>query len=99
MKKMTNITVVLFSFGVQKLRTSVTGSAKASYIPSDGTAASNDSAKGLGIENEFTLGASGELDNGCTWSYAVDIDSVESSATNDDAKLTLTTQQELSVCS
>ena len=48
-------------------------------------------SKRSGIENEFTLGASGELDNGYTWSYAVDIDSVESSATNDDAKLTLTT--------
>merc|ERR1712054_101331 len=52
-----------------------------------------DSAKGLGISNEFTLGASGELDNGYTWSYAIDIDAVESSATNDDAKLTLTTPQ------
>ena len=95
MKKIIAIlSVVLFSFGVAKAgELSVTGSAKASYAitSSDGTAASNDSAKGLGIENEFTLGASGELDNGYTWSYAVDIDSVESSATNDDAKLTLTT--------
>ena len=95
MKKIIAIlSVVLFSFGVAKAgELSVTGSAKASYAitSSDGTAASNDSAKGLGIENEFTLGASGELDNGYTWSYAVDIDAVESSATNDDAKLTLTT--------
>jgi hypothetical protein len=95
MKKIIAIlSVVLFSFGVAKAgELSVTGRAKASYAitSSDGTAASNDSAKGLGIENEFTLGASGELDNGYTWSYAVDIDSVESSATNDDAKLTLTT--------
>ena len=95
MKKIIAIlSVVLFSFGVAKAgELTVTGSAKASYAvtSSDGTAASNDSAKGLGIENEFTLGASGELDNGFTWSYAVDIDSVESSATNDDAKLTLTT--------
>lgn len=95
MKKIIAIlSVVLFSFGVAKAgELSVTGSASASYAitSSDGTAASNDSAKGLGIENEFTLGASGELDNGYTWSYAVDIDSVESSATNDDAKLTLTT--------
>ena len=95
MKKIIAIlSVVLFSFGVAKAgELSVTGSASASYAitSSDGTAASNDSAKGLGIENEFTLGASGELDNGYTWSYAVDIDAVESSATNDDAKLTLTT--------
>ena len=27
---------------------------------------------GLGIFNEFTLGASGELDNGYAWSYAID---------------------------
>jgi hypothetical protein len=95
MKKIIAIlSVVLFSFGVAKAgELTVTGSAKASYAitSSDGTAAGSNAAKGLGIENEFTLGASGELDNGFTWSYAVDIDSVESSATNDDAKLTLTT--------
>ena len=95
MKKIIAIlSVVLFSFGVAKAgELTVTGSAKASYAitSSDGTAAGSNAAKGLGIENEFTLGASGELDNGYTWSYAVDIDSVESSATNDDAKLTLTT--------
>ena len=95
MKKIIAIlSVVLFSFGVAKAgELTVTGSAKASYAitSSDGTAAGSNAAKGLGIENEFTLGASGELDNGYTWSYAVDIDAVESSATNDDAKLTLTT--------
>ena len=90
------LSVVLFSFGVAKAgELNVTGSAKASYVitSSDGTAASQSTAPQLGIENEFTLGASGELDNGYTWSYAVDIDAVESAATNDDAKLTLTTPQ------
>ena len=90
------LSVVLFSFGVAKAgELSVTGSAKASYTisSSDGTAAANDLNKGLGIENEFTLGASGELDNGYTWKYAVDIDAVESSATNDDAQLSVTTPQ------
>jgi len=90
------LSVVLFSFGVAKAgELTVTGAAKASYAitSSDGTAGVNSASKGLGIENEFTLGASGELDNGFTWSYAVDIDSVESGATNDDAKLTLTTPQ------
>ena len=57
---------------------SVTGSAKATYtILSTGssTAGSGDSAgKGIGIANEFTLGASGELDNGFTWSMNQDID-------------------------
>lgn len=90
------LSVVLFSFGVAKAgELSITGSAKASYAitSSDGTAAKSDANKGLGISNEFTLGASGELDNGYTWTYAIDIDAVESTATNDDAKLTLTTPQ------
>lgn len=88
------LSVVLFSFGVAKAgELTVTGTAKASYAitSNDGTAAKSNATPQLGIENEFTLGASGELDNGYSWSYAVDIDSVESSATNDDAKLTLTT--------
>ena len=88
------LSVFLFTFGVAKAgELSISGNAKASYAitSSDGTAAGSDAQKGLGISNEFTLGASGELENGYSWSYAIDIDSVESSATNDDAKLTLTT--------
>ena len=99
MKKIIAIlSVVLFSFGVAKAgELTVTGSATASYAitSSDGTAASNDSAKGLGIENEFTLGASGELDNGYTWSYSMELDPADGSAggaaTNDDTKLTVST--------
>ena len=90
------LSVVLFSFGVAKAGDlTITGNAKASYaiVSNDGTAAQSNARPGLGISNEFTLGATGELDNGYTWSYAIDIDSVESSATNDDAKLTLTTPQ------
>jgi len=90
------VSVFLFSFGVANAgELSISGSAKASYAvtSADGTAAQQNVGKGLGISNEFTLGASGELDNGYTWSYAIDIDAVESSATNDDAKLTLTTPQ------
>ncbi len=90
------LSVVLFSFGVAKAgELTITGSAKASYsvVSNDGTAAKSNAAPALGVSNEFTLGASGELDNGYTWSYGIDIDSVESSATNDDAKLTLTTPQ------
>ena len=71
------LSVVLFSFGVAKAgELTITGNAKASYaiVSSDGTAAAADTAPGLGISNEFTLGASGELDNGYTWSYAIDID-------------------------
>ena len=54
----------------------VTGSAKATYtiLSNSGTAGTHGLGKGLGIANEFSLGASGELDNGITWSYAQDID-------------------------
>ena len=90
------LSVVLFSFGVAKAgELTITGTAAASYaiVSSDGTAAKAEQAPKLGIENEFTLGASGELDNGYTWKYAVDIDAVESGATNDDAQLSVTTPQ------
>ena len=68
---------------------SITGSAKASYsvAGSDGAAAVAEQGKGLGVANEFTLSASGELDNGYTWSYAQDIDGATA---QDDGKLTLT---------
>jgi hypothetical protein len=54
----------------------VSGSAKATYtvLGNTGTAGTHAIGKGLGISNEFTLSASGELDNGMTWSYAQDID-------------------------
>ena len=44
---------------------SVTGAAKATYtiLSVDGSASDDDAGKGIGIANEFTLGASGELDN------------------------------------
>ncbi len=69
---------------------SITGSAKASYsvASSDGVNADIEQGKGLGVSNEFTLSASGELDNGMTWSYAQDIDNA---TVQDDGKLTLTT--------
>ena len=38
--------------------------------------------KAIGVANELTVKASGELDNGYTWSYAVDLD--EASNLNDD---------------
>ena len=55
---------------------SVSGSAKATYtvLGNTGTDAVHAIGKGIGISNEFTLSASGELDNGMTWSYAQDID-------------------------
>jgi len=64
----------------------VTGGAKATYsiLSSGSTTGKNDSGKGLGLTNEFTLGANGELDNGWTWKYALDIDGA---TVQDDASL------------
>ena len=68
----------------------IVGDAKASYVitSSDSPSATQEKGKGLGVSNEFSLTASGELDNGMSWNYAQDIDG---STVQDDAKLTLTT--------
>ena len=68
----------------------ITGSAKASYsiTSSDNASAQIDVDKGLGVTNEFSLNASGELDNGMTWKYKQDIDGA---TVQDDGQLTLTT--------
>ena len=64
----------------------VTGSATATYrIGGEHM----DAGKAIGVANELTVKASGELDNGYTWSYAVDLD--EASNLNDDTSLTLGT--------
>ena len=67
----------------------VTGNAKATYAlrSSDSTTAISENGKGIGIANEFTLGASGETDNGIAWKYAQDIDYA---TVQDYASLTLT---------
>ena len=95
MNKLTKIALaVLTSFSVAAIAVAgeftVTGAAKATYSinSSDSTSAKQSGGKGIGIANEFTLGASGELDNGMTWSYAQDIDGA---TVQDDAKMTLTT--------
>jgi len=64
----------------------VTGSATATY-----TIGGDDSGSGknLGIANELDFSASGELDNGYTWNYQVQLDG--SNTANDDTKLTLGT--------
>ena len=85
------VALTAFSFSVANAgELSITGSAKASYsiTSSDNASAKIEQDKGLGVTNEFTLGASGELDNGMTWAYAQDIDGATQ---QDDAKLTLTT--------
>ena len=67
---------------------SVTGSAKATYtIKSvDGSATDDSTGKGIGVANEFSLGASGELDNGWTWATNIDIDGA---TVQDDASMVL----------
>jgi outer membrane protein OmpU len=70
----------------------VSGTAKASYNITSGYATG---AAGLGVTNELNFTASGELDNGYTWSYSMELDPTDAaasgSANNDDTKLTLTT--------
>jgi len=54
---------------------------------SGSTTAKSGQGKAIGITNEFTLGASGDLDNGWSWSYAQDIDNA---TVQDDASLLIT---------
>ena len=62
----------------------VSGSAKATYNVLSGQQKDN----GIGISNELTFTASGELDNGYTWSYAMELDPDQSdgSALQDDTE-------------
>ena len=88
--KIALVALTALSFSVANAgELSITGDAKASYVitSSDGGAGALQQGKGLGVANEFTLGASGELDNGWSWSYAQDIDGA---TVQDDGKLTLT---------
>tara|TARA_Y100001970_G_scaffold269573_1_gene362254 strand:- start:14028 stop:15101 length:1074 start_codon:yes stop_codon:yes gene_type:complete len=65
----------------------VSGSAKATYtiISVDGSPTKQSAGKGMGMANEFSLTASGELDNGYTWAMNIDIDG---DTTQDDGSLT-----------
>ncbi len=85
------VAITAFSFSVANAGDlSITGSVKASYsiASSDNASAQIAQQKGLGVTNEFSLSASGELDNGMSWNYKQDIDGT---TTQDDAQLTLTT--------
>jgi len=71
----------------------VNGTAKATYNILSGK---TNTGKGLGITNELNFTAAGELDNGYTWSYSMELDpdavaADNGAAQNDDSKLTLTT--------
>jgi hypothetical protein len=102
MKNILKLAIVLLttfslSFSANAGELTVTGTAKATYNiqSSDSLGASNELGKGLGITNELNFGASGELDNGFTWTYSVALDPGEvdggTSADNDDTAMTIGT--------
>jgi outer membrane protein OmpU len=65
---------------------SVSGTAKATYNNSSGTHAD----QGLGVTNEINFTASGEMDNGYTWSYSMELDPASGGqANNDDTQIVL----------
>ena len=65
---------------------SVTGGATATYTTNGDDASTG---KNLGISNELDFTASGELDNGYTWKYQVQLDGT--STANDDTRLEIGT--------
>ena len=94
MKNVLKIAVVLFtalSFSFANAgELTVTGNAKASYviISSDSPSSTQEQPNSLGVANEFSLTAGGELDNGMTFGYNIDIDG---DTTQDDGSLFLDT--------
>ena len=94
MKNITKKVVVLFSSLFLSVSAfagelTVTGSANASYVVNGGQVNNND--KGLGISNELKFAASGELDNGFTWDYFMELDGNDGGAhDNDDTQLKVT---------
>jgi len=69
----------------------VTGTAKATYNITSGYASKG---KGIGVANEFNLGANGELDNGMTWKYQVQMDPSDAASISgggvDDSRIEIT---------
>ena len=94
MKNVLKAAVVLFtalSFSFANAgELTVTGNAKASYVivSSDSPSGAQEQPNSLGVANEFTLSAGGELDNGMTFGYNIDIDG---DTTQDDGSLFLDT--------
>jgi len=74
-------------FSVNAGELTVNGTAKATYNATSGNLADN----GIGITNELNLTASGELDNGYTWSYSMEMDTAAggTNMNNDDTKITI----------
>jgi hypothetical protein len=87
---------LMFSANAGEL--TVSGSAKATYNATSGQQKDN----GIGVANELSFKASGEMDNGYAWSYSMALDPTESgtasstaypasgSALNDDTSITVT---------
>ena len=78
---------VMFSVNAGEL--TVNGSAKATYNSTSG----QNVDQGLGVTNELNFTASGEMDNGYTWSYSMELDpstTGSGQANNDDSQLSLT---------
>ena len=91
MKKISKLLVgILFSTLVASTsfagEMTVTGGATATYATNGADAAAG---KNIGISNELDFTASGELDNGYTWKYQVQLDG--DSAANDDTRLEIGT--------
>ena len=85
-------------FSVNAGELTVNGTAKATYNAVSGASTDN----GVGVTNELNFTASGEMDNGYTWSYSMELDPTTSgtasstttapsgSAINDDTMISLT---------
>ena len=92
MKNITKTLLVLvsalsISFAATAGELSVSGSAKASYVIGGADEAQS---KGLGVGNELNATASGEMDNGWTWSYSTELDPADGgAASNDDSQLVI----------
>jgi outer membrane protein OmpU len=73
-------------FSVNAGELTVSGTAKATYNATSGNQADN----GIGVTNELNFTASGEMDNGYTWSYSMELDPASGgTANNDDTQITL----------
>ena len=64
----------------------VSGTAKATY----NTVGGDETDNGIGVTNELNFTASGEMDNGYTWSYSMELDPASGgAANNDDAQINI----------
>ncbi len=80
------VSASLISVSAKAGELSVTGSAKFSYMSHGG----NDTGKAMGISNELNFTASGEMDDGFTWTYHTELDPADGgAASNDDTAIVI----------